>query len=58
MISQAETSAAATRNITTAVVLAAVDEHAVELRQLQLAVDDGGDEQRVDRGDDGRPRSA
>ena len=40
VMSQALTAAAATRNMTTAVVLAAATNTPVQLRQVQLAIDD------------------
>ena len=51
VMSQAETMAAATRNITTAGGLGRRFEDAVQLRELQATIDDRGDEQCVDRGD-------
>ena len=47
-MSQDETSAAATRNITTLVVLRR-DEDFVELPELELAIDAGRDEEGIDR---------
>ena len=54
VISQALTIAAATRNMITAVVLAAVTNTSYSCAQLHLAVDHGGDEQRVHRRHHGR----
>ena len=47
-----ETSAAATRKARSTVVFAALKEDAVEIGELQFAVDEHADEQGVDGGDD------
>ena len=52
VISQDETSAAATRNMTTAVVFAAVTKTQSSCDSLQLTIDAGRDEQRIDGDDD------
>ena len=48
VISQDDTSAAATRNMTMLVVRAAETKTPIELREFQFAVDAGGHEQRID----------